>query len=291
MFKKLRARWGVSGLDLLLILCTFALGGSACARLSQVILNLGFSGSKGFMWWLSYILLVTLLWPICVLLISIPLLQFRFFSNYLRRVGKRIFTRNLKSKSYKIKIALFASGAGSNVENFISFFSTHEEFEISLIVCNNPQAGVINVAQQYGKKRLLINNNDLAAPANLIAQLKQEDINFIVLAGFLKKIPGEMIAAFPNKIVNIHPALLPRFGGQGMYGNKVHEAVIQAGESKSGITVHFVDDHYDHGEIVFQTTCDVLTNETALSLSKKIKQLEKQHYPEVVYGLLQNAKG
>jgi len=290
MFKKLRVRWGVSGLDLFLIITTFALGGSACAQVARVVMGLSFSGNKDFFWWAAYIGLITLLWPICVLIISIPFFQYRFFSNYLKRVAGRLFLKNSKSISYKDKIAIFASGTGSNVENFISYFSEIKNVTIQLIVCNNPKARVIDLAGKHHQKVLLIDSTDLAQPKNLLQNLQNEGVTFIVLAGFLKKIPQEIITAFPNKIVNIHPALLPEFGGKGMYGSKVHEAVLQAGVSQSGITIHLVDEHYDHGKIILQEYCEIVPNETLESLRHKIQQLEKRHYPETVFKLLQNAK-
>jgi len=290
MFKKLRARWGVSGLDLFLIITTFALGGSACAQLARMVMHLSFTGNKDFFWWAAYIGLITLFWPICVMLISIPLFQYRFFSNYLKRVAGRIFLKNSKSTLYKEKVAIFASGTGSNVENFISYFSEIKNVDIQLIVCNNPKAGVVDLAQKHHLKVLLIESTDLRQPENLLQNLQNEGVTFIVLAGFLKKIPQQIITAFPNKIVNIHPALLPEFGGQGMYGTKVHEAVLQAGVSQSGITIHLVDEYYDHGTIILQEYCEIVPNETLETLRNKIQLLEKRHYPETVFKLLQNAK-
>lgn len=290
MFKKLRARWHVSGLDLLLILTTFALGGSACAQLSKLALNLLSNGDKDFFWWAAYLALITLLWPVCVLIISIPLFQYRFFSNYLKRVGARIFTKKYKSNIYAHKIAIFASGKGSNAANIISYFSKIKNVKIGAIVTNNPDSGVVEMAKKYKIKLLIIGNQELIDANNLLVQLQKEGITFIALAGFLKKMPRLLVDAFPEAMVNIHPALLPKFGGKGMYGMRVHEAVLQAGESKSGITIHFVDDQYDHGSVIRRAVCDIDEGETPDSLSQKIHLLEKYHYPRVIHELLLNAK-
>ncbi len=186
-----------------------------------------------------------------------------------------------KNHSYK-KIAIFASGAGSNAKKIIEYFAGHEGIFVGLIVCNKPGAGVLQIAAEFHIPVLLIEKEQFFQGNGYIDELKDAGIDFIVLAGFLWKIPQMLIHAYRNKIVNIHPALLPKFGGKGMYGSKVHEAVIAAGEKESGITIHYVDEHYDNGDVIFQATCPVLQNDTADSLAAKIHKLEHENFARVV---------
>jgi phosphoribosylglycinamide formyltransferase-1 len=180
------------------------------------------------------------------------------------------------------KIALFASGAGTNAQKIIEFFEGNKEISVGLIVCNKPGAGVLNIASASHIDVLLIDKEEFFRGNGYVDKLKNARIDFIVLAGFLWKIPQTMIDAYRNKIINIHPALLPKYGGKGMYGSKVHEAVIAAGEKESGITIHYVDEQYDNGDVIFQATCAVLQNDTADSLAAKIHKLEHENFPRVV---------
>jgi phosphoribosylglycinamide formyltransferase 1 len=187
-----------------------------------------------------------------------------------------------------IKIAVFASGQGTNAKQIIRYF--HEDahkvlgarVEISLIVSNKPEAGVVNVARESGIPVLLIEKEIFFRGSHYLDEFYNRQISFFVLAGFLWKIPLELIRAYPDRILNIHPALLPNYGGKGMYGSAVHKAVIEAGEKESGISIHFVDEIYDHGRIFFQASCPVSPDETSESLSKKIHELEYKHYPEQI---------
>jgi formyltetrahydrofolate-dependent phosphoribosylglycinamide formyltransferase len=187
-----------------------------------------------------------------------------------------------------MNIAIFASGAGSNAEVILQklpILLQGYNVKISLILTNNIDAGVLNVARQFGitaEVILLKNVPANVVEANYLRLLEQYDIDFIVLAGYLKKIPAAVTAAYPQKIINIHPALLPAYGGAGMYGRHVHEAVLAAGEKKSGITVHYVDEVYDHGQIIFQATCPIDQTDTAATLAQQILGLEHQHYSEVI---------
>lgn len=183
---------------------------------------------------------------------------------------------------YPAKIALFASGAGSNAKKIIEYFSDDKEVQVSLIVCNKLGAGVLQIALDYHIPVLLIEKDRFYNGDGYVVELKDTGINFIVLAGFLWKIPQTLIDFFRNKIINIHPALLPKFGGKGMYGMKVHEAVIAAGEKESGITIHYVDEYYDNGDIIFQVKCNVSDTETPDSLAKKIHKLEHENYPAII---------
>lgn len=288
MFTKLKAHWGVNGINLILIIATFALGGSLCGYTGRKVLLL-LNLEKGVVWIILYIILITLLWPLCVLLISIPLGQFAFFKLYIIKIWKKMSGRKGKIKNLDAlnRIAIFASGAGTNADKIINQFTGSADATIALIVCNRPGAGILTIAERNGIPALLIEKERFYTGDNYLPELKKYKIDFIVLAGFLWKMPGPVINAYPKKIINIHPALLPKFGGRGMYGNKVHESVIAARENESGITVHYVDELYDHGEIIFQARCEVLDIDTAATLAQKIHALEHAHYPKVIAGILQ----
>ncbi len=184
-------------------------------------------------------------------------------------------------------IAIFASGAGSNAQKIIDHFRNNEEVQIALIVCNNPLAGILQIAEREKINSLLIERQQFLKGDAYLPELEKAGIRFIVLAGFLWKLPQVLIEAFPQKIINIHPALLPKYGGKGMYGQKVHEAVINSGDAESGITIHYVDEHYDHGDTILQATTVVEKNDTPHSLAQKIHALEHKHYPLVIAELLQ----
>ncbi len=157
---------------------------------------------------------------------------------------------------------------------------------MELVVCNNENAAVLQKAQQFSITSIAVTKDELKTTEKLLPIFENHKIDFVVLAGFLLQIPTWLVQKFPNRIINIHPALLPKFGGKGMFGKFVHEAVINANELESGISVHFVNEHYDEGKIIFQAKCQVDENETAESLAKKIQQLEHQHLPKIVEQLL-----
>ncbi len=277
MLEKLKKRWQVNMLGLILIIGTFALGGSLCGIAGEKIML--WSGlEKNALWYVLYILIISALWPVCVLLISIPLGQYLFFSTYLHRVKNRLLGRNKEM----VHIAIFASGAGSNARKIIDRFRNSSKIKVALIVCNNEDAGVKHIAEKENIPFLLVDKEHFFRGDHYLHEIKNKKISLIVLAGFLWKIPAELIKAYPNKIINIHPALLPKYGGKGMYGNNVHSAVIAAGEKESGISIHFVDEIYDHGKIILQASCPVDKNDTADSLAQKVHQLEHKHFPEVV---------
>lgn len=284
MFERLKARWKVNTVNLLLIIATFAIGGSLCGYAGRKLLLLT-NLEKGVAWVFLYVLLITLLWPICVLLISIPLGQFAFFRRYIIRIGKKMSGK--KTGKSATNVAIFASGAGSNAEQIIKHFAFSSRVKIALIVCNRPSAGVLTIAKKAGIPSLLIEKDRFFNADNYLPELQKYNINLIVLAGFLWKIPMPIINAYPKKIINIHPALLPKYGGSGMYGSRVHEAVIAAKEKESGITIHYVDELYDHGEIIFQASCAVDAQDTADTLAQKIHVLEHLHYPKVIGALIQ----
>ena len=188
------------------------------------------------------------------------------------------------------QIAIFSSGAGSNAKKIIDHLLSQKEKSIStpvvsLIVCNKPGAGVLKIAEENNIPTLLIEKEKFFRGNVYTDELKAAGIDFIVLAGFLWKIPQSLIDAYPRRIINLHPALLPKYGGKGMYGAFVHEAVLNAGELETGITIHYVDEHYDHGDIIFQAKCAVNNDDTE-SLSKKIHTLEHQYYPVIIEEVL-----
>ncbi len=276
----MKQKWGVSWIQFFLIFCTFALGGSLCARVGSWLLRL-FLTEKSIFYWVLYIPLVTLLWPICVIVISIPLGQFGFFTNYLMRIWGKI-----TGKASKQKLAIFASGAGSNALKIIEHFKNHSNVSVALIVCNKQQAGVLQVAATHHIPVLLLDKEQFFKGDAYTNELKGNGIDFIVLAGFLWKVPAKLVEAYKGKIINIHPALLPKYGGKGMYGQFVHEAVLASGDAESGITIHFVDEQYDHGNTIFQAKCPVLPNDTANTLAQRIHALEHEHFAPVIEKLL-----
>ena len=184
-------------------------------------------------------------------------------------------------------IAIFASGTGTNAQRIIDYFRHHPSIKITLIVSNKPVAGVLTVAGKENIPSLILEKDHFFMGDAYKAELETRQIGFIILAGFLWKIPSRLIAAYPNKIVNIHPALLPKHGGKGMYGHRVHEAVIAAREKESGITVHYVDELYDHGNIIYQANCSIDEKDTPDSLAQKILALEHTHYPAVIEKIIQ----
>lgn len=181
-----------------------------------------------------------------------------------------------------VRLAILASGSGSNAENIIRYFSSGKWVEIGLIISNKLEAQVHQRAKRLGIPSVTYPRETLTNGLEMTTILREARIDFIVLAGYLVKIPAELILAFPNRIINIHPALLPKFGGKGMYGNHVHQAVVDSKEKESGITIHLVDENYDEGSIVFQAKCPVFETDTADDLAARVHDLEYRHYPEVI---------
>jgi formyltetrahydrofolate-dependent phosphoribosylglycinamide formyltransferase len=289
MFDKLKQKWKVNGLNLVLIIATFALGGSLCGYAGRKILLLT-NLEKGAVWLFLYIILVTLLWPLCVLLISIPMGQFAFFKKYIIKIGRKMSLTTKQAGSSRqpvTRIAVFASGTGSNAEKIINHFAASQTIIVTLVVCNKHGAGVLQVAQKAGIPTIIIEKERFFKEDGYLPELKKYHIDFIVLAGFLWKMPEALINAYPKKIINIHPALLPKYGGKGMYGQAVHDAVIASQDAESGITIHYVDELYDHGEIIFQATCEVGKNDTAETLAQKIHVLEHANYPIVIASVIE----
>ena len=184
-------------------------------------------------------------------------------------------------------IAIFASGSGTNAENLIRFFRTNQSGLVKLVLANRSDAYVINRAQSLDIEAIVFNREQFYQSGEVLTILQNRGIDFIVLAGFLWLVPDSLLEMFEGRVVNIHPALLPKYGGKGMYGKRIHEAVIANGDRESGITIHHVNQKYDEGDIIFQATCVVDKVDTPESLAKKVHALEYKHFPRVVAGLLQ----
>ena len=180
------------------------------------------------------------------------------------------------------KIALFASGSGSNAENIVNYFADKPGIEFPLIVSNKVDAYVHERARRLGIPSVTFSSAEFRDGNAVLTILKDKSVNFIVLAGFLLKVSPPLLEAFPDKIINIHPALLPAYGGKGMWGHHVHEAVVAAGEKESGITVHYVNENYDEGAIVFQAKCEISAADSAETVAEKVHQLEYRYFPETI---------
>ena len=184
------------------------------------------------------------------------------------------------------KILIFASGSGTNAQNIIEYFNELVEINVSLVFSNNKDAKVLDRAKNLVVDTVVFTREDLYQNSKVIEMLANEQPDLIVLAGFLWLIPSSIIKKFPNKIVNIHPALLPKYGGKGMYGMHVHRAVIDNNETESGVTIHFVNEEYDAGDIIFQATCPVEKDDTPDLLAQRIHTLEHEHFPKVIEKVL-----
>ncbi|WP_224999750.1 phosphoribosylglycinamide formyltransferase [Cesiribacter sp. SM1] len=189
-------------------------------------------------------------------------------------------------KSNKIRIAVFASGSGSNAERFFEHFKHSPLAEIALVCSNRQDAYVLERARNHRLPTYTFTNKQLQESQDVLLKLQEEKIDLIVLAGFLRLIPSYLIEAFPNSIVNIHPALLPKWGGKGMWGIHVHEAVVKAKELQSGITIHYVNGRYDEGDIIYQTSCALTEHDSPAEVAAKVLRLEHEHYPKVVEQLI-----
>ncbi|MDR0823747.1 MAG: phosphoribosylglycinamide formyltransferase [Prevotella sp.] len=187
-----------------------------------------------------------------------------------------------------IRIAILASGSGSNAENIVNYFKGNDAVAIPLIISNKKDAYVHERAKKLNIESVTFSKNDFETTSLVLDRMKENDIDFIVLAGFLLKVPENILRAYPDKIINIHPALLPKHGGKGMYGDNVHKAVVEAGDKESGITIHYVNENYDEGAIVFQAKCPVDKDDTYEDVAKKVHALEYTHFPIVIDKILFN---
>ncbi|MEA3495408.1 MAG: phosphoribosylglycinamide formyltransferase [Bacteroidota bacterium] len=185
------------------------------------------------------------------------------------------------------KIAIFASGNGTNAENIIKYFKNNKAVEVALVCTNNPKAKVIQRASNLNTNSFIFHKKELSDSSIVLDKLKENKIDFIVLAGFMLLIPSTIIEYFPNRIINIHPALLPKYGGKGMYGDNVHKAVLTNNESETGITIHYVNEKYDEGDIIFQIKCNVdPSNDSINDVANKVHLFEYKYYPKIIEQLL-----
>ncbi len=185
------------------------------------------------------------------------------------------------------RIGIFASGSGTNTENIVEYFRQSKWAIVEAIFCNNTRAGVIDRAHKLEVPHMGFKNKDLENKT-ILRKLKEYKVDLIVLAGFLRKIPSDIIKAYRNRIINIHPALLPDYGGRGMYGIRVHRAIIENEEKKTGITIHYVNEEYDEGDIIFKKAIEIDAEDTPEDVQYKVQQLEYKHYPQVIEYLLNN---
>jgi len=190
----------------------------------------------------------------------------------------------------KKRIAIFASGSGSNAQKIMEHFKKHPDAEVALLLTNNPDAYVLQRADNFEIPSHIFDRFEFYQTDNIITLLKNLQIDIVVLAGFLWLVPQNLLKAFPNKIINIHPALLPKYGGKGMYGDNVHKAVLANGDEESGITIHFVNENFDEGEIIHQSRFKIEKDDDLEMIKFKGQQLEHQHYPRVVEQLLKKMK-
>ena len=189
------------------------------------------------------------------------------------------------------KLAIFASGTGSNARKIIEFFNGHPSIKVSLIVSNKSTAGVLRIADEHEIPTIILEKEKFFRGNGYVEELRSKGIDYIILAGFLWKVPNSLVQAYRGKMINIHPALLPKYGGKGMYGNFVHEAVLSAREAFTGITIHYVDEVFDHGEIIFQDKCPVEETDTPATIAQKVHMLEHAHYPRVIEEVIMQNRG
>jgi phosphoribosylglycinamide formyltransferase-1 len=183
-------------------------------------------------------------------------------------------------------IAIFASGSGTNAENLIRYFISHPQISVRLVLSNKADAFVLERARKLDVPSLVFNKSQFYESNYVIDQLHHCQVEYIILAGFLWLVPGVLLNAYPERIVNIHPALLPAHGGKGMYGMKVHQEVIDQGDKESGITIHYLNEQYDRGTIIFQARCEVIKDDTAEELAARVHQLEYKYFPPVVESVI-----
>lgn len=286
MLKKLQQKWKVSGTDFFFILLNFAITGTFTAWVIKSITNWMQVEKFGVAYWSLKLFILFVGYQVFILFFGFCLGRFSFFWNY----EKKILQRMGVLKIDKINIAIFASGAGSNAEKIIDRFTDHPIIKPALVVCNKPQAGVIAIAKKNGIPVLIIDKNSFFSAGSCVDELNEKKISWLILAGFLWKIPVALTDAYPGRIINIHPALLPKYGGKGMYGQHVHEAVVLNKETESGITIHYVDEIYDHGKIILQQKCTIEEKDDAAALADKIHSLEHEWYGKTVEEIIIKAK-
>lgn len=182
-------------------------------------------------------------------------------------------------------IVIFASGSGTNAENIMHYFKGNEDIRIAAVFSNNPMAGVLDKAEKHGIPSIVFTKSELA-DATVSKNLLDFSPDTIILAGFLLKFPAGLIESYPGRIINIHPALLPKYGGKGMYGMNVHQAIMENKDTETGITIHYIDEHYDEGDIIFQKSITLSGNETCEEIADKVRELEHEYFPQIIEKLL-----
>lgn len=282
MFKRLQQKWGLSTKTFWIVFLAFGLTGTTTAFLTRYVTRwLGMDANSEWYFRLGVRLFMLLIgYQVILLSFGALLGQWAFFWKYEVKLLRKL--RILPPESNKIYLAIFASGNGSNARRIMEYFHGHREIAVALLVCNKPGAGVIAHAEKWGIPVLMIDRERFFRGDAYLSVLHQHRIGWIALAGFLWKVPEQVVAAYAGKMINIHPALLPNYGGKGMYGEHVHTAVLTSGEKESGITIHLVNEHFDEGEILFQEKCSVEPGDTTACLAKKIHELEHHHYAPVL---------
>lgn len=295
MLKKLRQHWKVNNADLFIILCTFAIAGTATAFISKKITYWLNVPHYSFGWWALKIAVLLIGYQVIILTTGWVFGKFSFFWDYEKKILRRLglLKKQIPAEASPahqtdpvIKLAIFASGKGSNAKRIIDHFHHTRSAAVDLILTDQPGAGVLTLAATAGVKTIILDKTRFFKGDAYLPELEAAGINLIVLAGFMRKIPDALVRAFPNKILNIHPALLPKYGGKGMFGSHVHRAVLENKENESGITIHFVDEIYDHGEIIFQEKCSVSPGENEISLAEKVQALEHRFFPLIIEKVL-----
>ena len=282
MLENLQKKWGVKGWQFFLILCTFAVTGTFTAWVSRGITEWIDVDKYSAGWWILKAIVLIIGYQIFILIFGFCFGQFAFFWKFEKKI---LTSLHILKKEPVEKVAIFASGTGSNAEKIIIAFEGSPDIKVELVVSNKENAGVLQIAERHNIASRIIKKS-VEDETELLFHLRKKGISYLVLAGYLWKLPASLIKAYPDRIINIHPALLPKFGGKGMYGLRVHDAVIKGGEKESGITIHFVDEIYDNGEIIFQEKVLVSHDDTAETLAKKIQALEHKHFPEVIRSVI-----
>lgn len=282
MFKRLQQKWGLSTKTFWIVFLAFGLTGTTTAFLTRYVTRwLGMDANSEWYFRLGVRLFMLLIgYQVILLSFGALLGQWAFFWKYEVKLLRKL--RILPPESTKINLAIFASGSGTNARRIMEYFHGHKQIAVALLVCNKPGAGAIVHAEKWGIPVLMIEKERFFRGDAYLSVLQQHRIGWIALAGFLWKVPEQLVAAYAGKMVNIHPALLPNYGGKGMYGDHVHTAVLSAGEKESGISIHLVNEHFDEGEILFQANCTIDASDTPESLAKKIHELEHRHYAPVI---------
>jgi len=293
MFEKLKAKWQVNGVQLFLILCTFAVTGTLTAYISRSITGwIGFNEHTFWLWKLLVRLLVLVFgYQAIILIVSFFFGQFPFFWNYEKKLLRWMMGKGRGRSLVETRnIIILASGTGSNARKIIDHFRSDPSVRVCLIASNKATAGVLGIARSENIPSLVIDKEKFFRGNGYVDEFKAMNPDLIVLAGFLWKLPLALVNAFPHRIINIHPALLPKYGGKGMYGHFVHEAVKAAGETETGITIHFVDELYDHGEYILQEKIAVDPDDSPADIALKVQKLEHHYFPLVIRELIEKSE-